>query len=79
MFSGPINTIKTVLPLGEFMVFAEIYEEAGAFTRFMIKETIHILLPDETEFNAFNFAEKIEAAKFNGDKVRLAQLLTAEV
>ena len=61
------------------MVFAEIYEEAGAFTRFMIKETIHILLPDETEFNAFNFAEKIEAAKFNGDKVRLAQLLTAEV
>ena len=61
------------------MVYAEIFDEAGAFATFIIKKNMNLLLPDKVEFDAFDIAKQIEIAKFNGDKVRLSQILMADV
>ena len=78
LFSGPLNFIQVVLPLGSYVVYAEIFDEAGAFATFIIKKNMNLLLPDKVEFDAFDIAEQIEIAKFNGDKVRLSQILMAD-
>ena len=79
LFSGPLNFIQVVLPLGSYVVYAEIFDEAGAFATFIIKKNMNLLLPDKVEFDDFDIAEQIEIAKFNGDKVRLSQILMADV
>ena len=41
LFSGPLNFIQVVLPLGSYVVYAEIFDEAGAFATFIIKKNMN--------------------------------------
>ena len=43
LFSGPLNFIQVVLPLGSYVVYAEIFDEAGAFATFIIKKNMNLL------------------------------------
>jgi hypothetical protein len=42
LYAGPLPASEVVLPVGEFELFAEIYDEANAFAVFIVKIT-HIL------------------------------------
>ncbi len=77
--SGPLKSIIAHLPLGSYEVFAEIYEEAGAFTTYQIKPQLDLLLPDQVDYDAFMVENKIETAKTLGNKNLVNQLLAADV
>ena len=58
---------------------AEVYDEAGAYSTFTIKEQIFILAPEQKNYEAFSFKDAVKKAKANGDSNLLAQLLNADV
>ena len=77
--SGPLAEIEAIFPQGSYQITAEIHEEAGAFTDYIIKDHIDILLPDQDEYEEFNLEEKLREAKVNGNQNRVSQILQADV
>lgn len=77
--SGPLKEILAVFPAGAFSIKAEVYDEAGAYSTFTIKEQIFILAPEQKNYEAFSFKDAVKKAKANGDSNLLAQLLNADV
>ena len=77
--SGPLAEIEAIFPQGSYQIAAEIHEEAGAFTDYIIKDHIDILLPDQDEYEEFNLEEKLREAKVNGNQNRVSQILQADV
>lgn len=77
--SGPLKEINAVFPIGSFKIYAEIHDEAGAFAVYIVKEKLDILIPDKAEYDAFDFTAKVLAAKTNGNKNLLSQMLSADV
>ncbi len=76
LYSGPTRESKVVLPLGEFHLFAEIHEEAEAFTIFDIEVKFPTYLPTQEEYEAYNITQKLANTR---DEARIAQMLTADV
>ena len=77
--SGPLKEILAVFPAGAFSIKAEVYDEAGAYSTFTIKEQVFILAPEQKNYEAFSFKDAVKKAKANGDSNLLAQLLNADV
>ena len=79
MASGPLAVIEAVFPRGSFLIAAEIHEEAGAFTEFILMDHIDILLPEQDEYEQFDIEENLRESKVNGNQNRVAQILQADV
>ena len=77
--SGPLAEIEAVFPRGSFLIAAEIHEEAGAFTEFILMDHIDILLPEQDEYEQFDIEEHLRVSKVNGNQNRVAQILQADV
>jgi hypothetical protein len=52
--AGPLREISARLPIGSYEIYAEIFEEAGAYAPYVIKKQIDLLIPDQAEYEAFD-------------------------
>ena len=77
--SGPLIEVEAMLPLGSFSVIAQVYDEAGAFSDYTIKQNFAVLIPDQGEYEDFYFDAKVADAKGNGDVNQVGLLLNADV
>ena len=77
--SGPLAEIEAVFPIGSFLIAAEIHEEAGASTEFIIMDHLDVLLPEQNEYEQFDLEENLRESKVNGNQNRVAQILLADV
>ncbi len=79
LYAGPLAEAKVVFPVGEFRLFAEIHEEAGAYAVYDILPKFSVYLPDEDDYNAFDFDTAIKDAKEVGNQDRVSQLLQVNI
>ena len=77
--SGPVNEIDAYFPQGSFKIVAEIFDEIGGFTKFVIRKQFDTLIPDKSEYDLYNIDKKIEDAQLVGDKNKISQILLADV
>ena len=55
LYSGPLSEAKVIFPVGEFKLYAEIHEEAGAYSPFIINPKFSTVLPfDSNPFLILN-------------------------
>ena len=78
LYSGPLSEAKVIFPVGEFKLYAEIHEEAGAYSPFIINPKFSTVLPDEDDYNAANVDELLKQYSEIGDQARISQLLQAD-
>ncbi len=79
IYAGPLQVAYAYFPFGSFEVFAEIFEEAGAFATYEIKRSLDLILPSEEVYNDFDVQKRVEEALQKGDQNLANQLLTADV
>ena len=79
LYSGPDRTGKVVLPVGEFRLYAEIHEEAEAFTVFDIKSAFSTILPTQDEYESMDVKKVMDSYSITGDQARVSQMLLADV
>ena len=60
LYSGPLSEAKVIFPVGEFQLYAEIHEEAGAYATYVINPKFSTVLPDEDDYNAANIQELLK-------------------
>mgnify|MGYP000150002773 CR=1 FL=1 len=77
--AGPLAETKAVLPVGEFFLFAEIHDEAGAFATFPISTTFNVFLPDQTDYEEVDMKAALDYFTKTGDQARVSQILQADV
>lgn len=77
--SGPIQEIETVFPLGAFQVWAEIYDEAGAYKAYEIAKHIDLLMPSEEEYINYDIKAKVANSVLTGEQSLQSQLVLADV
>ena len=78
LYSGPLSEAKVIFPVGEFKLYVEIHEEAGAYSTFVINPKFSTVLPDEDDYNAANVDELLKQYSEIGDEARVSQLLQAD-
>ena len=67
-----------IFPVGEFKLYAEIHEEAGAYATYVINPKFSTVLPDEDDYNNANIEELLKQYSEIGDQDRISQLLQAD-
>ena len=78
LYSGPLSEAKVIFPVGEFKLYAEIHEEAGAYATYVINPKFSTVLPDEDDYNNANIEELLKQYSEIGDQDRISQLLQAD-
>jgi hypothetical protein len=78
LYSGPLAEAKVVFPVGEFHLFVEVHEEAGAYAVYDVDIKFPIYLPDEDDYNAIDIEALLQTASEVGDQARVSQLLQAD-
>ena len=61
--------------MGKFHLFAEIHEEAGAYTVFDIDTAFTVILPLREKYEAYDFSAEVKKYTDTGDSARTAMLL----
>lgn len=79
LYSGPLPEALVVLPFGEFHLYAEIHEEAGAYATYDVSKRFTTYLPDEEEYKAIDMAALLKQYKEVGNQQRVTQILQADV
>ena len=79
LYAGPLPDAKIVLPMGEFRIFAEIHEEAGAYAVFDINKRFPTYMPDQQAYEAIDLQAELKKYAEIGDQARVSQLLLADV
>ena len=75
LYSGPLSEAKVIFPAGEFRLYAEIHEEAGAYATYTIHPKFSTVLPDEDDYNAIDIKAVLQAYSDIGDQSRVSQIL----
>ena len=65
LYSGPLSEAKVIFPVGEFKLYAEIHEEAGAYATYVINPKFSTVLPDEDDYNNANIEELLKQYRHN--------------
>ena len=73
-----MDNIKAVFGVGIFHLYAEIWEEAGAFTIYDIDQTYTTILPTQDQYESFDIAADVKTFKDIGDAGRIAMILQAD-
>ena len=71
LYSGPTREATVVFPVGEFHLFAEIHEEAEAFTVFDIDTLFSTIMTTQAEYETIDL-DKLVAD--SGDSSQASQL-----
>ena len=77
LYSGPSREVLVVFPVGEFRLFAEIHEEAHAYTTYDIDPFFTGYLPEQYDYEALDINAEVQLHK--ADQSRVAQILLADV
>ena len=78
LYSGTLDEITAVFPVGEFHLYAEIHEEAGAYAVYDINPKFPTTLPDQDDYEAVNIDAWLKAETALGNQARVAQILLAD-
>ena len=78
LYSGPLSETKVIFPVGEFKLYAEIHEEAGAFSTYIIDPKFSTVLPDETDYANTDIKALLKQYNDIGDQARVSQILLAD-
>ena len=79
MYAGSLDEKVVCFPVGEFHLYAEIHEEAGAYAKSDIDIKFSTTLPDEDDYKAVDVKEMLRQASEVGDQARISQILQADV
>ena len=77
LYSGPTNGATVVFPVGVFRLYAEIHEEAEAYTTFEIEPSFLGYLPTQQEYEAYSMTDAV--AQHGSNQARVSQMLLADV
>ena len=75
LYAGPLDNAKAVFGVGRFHLFAEVHEEAGAYTLYDINTNFPVILPTREAYEAYDFEGEVKKYKDTGDSSRTAMLL----
>ena len=78
LYAGPLDSSKAVFGVGKFHLFAEIWDEAGAFATFDIDTAFTTILPSQEQYEAYDIAADVKKFKDTGDAGRIAMILQAD-
>ena len=76
--AGPLDNIKAVLGVGIFHLYAEIWDEAGAFAIYNIDQEFTTILPTQEQYESYDINADIKEFKDVGDAPRIAMILQAD-
>lgn len=79
LYTGPLPESKVILPLGQFQLYAEVRDEAGAFNTFVISELFPTVLPDEADYKNLDLSAMLKSYSDIGDQARVSQIIQADV
>ena len=75
LYSGPLDNTKAVFGYGKFYLTAEIWDEAGAYTVYVIDPAFPTILPTRDAYEAFPFDAELKTYQDKKDTSRMAMLL----
>jgi hypothetical protein len=75
LYSGPLPEAKVIFGVGNFHLFVEIYEEAGAFAEYIIDNRFQVLIPDESDMPPID--AMLEQYSKAGNQARVSQIIQA--
>ena len=75
LYAGPLPDAKIVLPMGEFRLFAEIHEEAGAYAVFDINKRFPTYMPDQQAYEAIDLQAELKKYADNDSFILLQIVL----
>ena len=76
--AGPLDNIKAVFGVGIYHLYAEIWEEAGAFTKHDIDPAFTTILPTQDQYESYDIAADVKKYKDTGNAARIAMILQAD-
>ena len=77
LYSGPLDNSKAVFGVGKYYLYAEIWDEAGAYSIYDIDTSFQAILPTQEQYDAYDLAGELKAFKDVGDGSRVAMILQA--
>ena len=77
LYSGPLDNSKAVFGVGKYYLYAEIWDEAGAYSIYDIDTSFQAILPTQEQYDAYDIAGELKAFKDVGDGSRVAMILQA--
>ena len=78
LYAGPLDNAKAVFGFGKFHLFAEIWDEAGAFASSDINTAFTTIMPTREQYEAYDIAADIKKYKDTGDAGRISMILQAD-
>ena len=78
LYAGPLDNSKAVFGVGKYHLFAEIWDEAGAFANFDIDTSFTTILPTQEQYDSYDIKADIKSFKDIGDAGRIAMILQAD-
>ena len=78
LYSGPLDKSKAVFGVGKYYLFAEIWDEAGAFSTYDIATEFRLVLPTQEQYEAYDLQGQLKAFTDVGDGGRVAMILQAD-
>ena len=76
--AGPLDNLKAVFGVGIFHLYAEVWEEAGAFTKYDIDQEFKTYIPTQEQYESFDLSVNVKKFKDIGDANRIAMILQAD-
>ena len=76
--TGPLDNLKAVFGVGIFHVYVEVWDEAGAFTKYDIDQAFTTIIPTQDQYEAYNLVADVKKYKDIGDASRIAMILQAD-
>jgi len=77
LYAGPLDNSKVVFGVGKFHLFAEIWDEAGAFATYDIDTSFATILPTRDQYEAYDIEANIKGFSDIGDAGRISMILQA--
>ena len=78
LYAGPLDNAKAVFGVGKYHLFAEIWEEAGAYATFDIDTAFTTKMPRQEQYESYDLIADLKAFKDVGDSARTAMILQAD-
>ena len=75
LYSGPLDNSKAVFGVGKYYLYAEIWDEAGAYSIYDIDTSFQAVLPTQEQYDAYDLAGELKTFKDVGDGSRVAMIL----
>ena len=78
LYAGPLDNAKAVFGVGKYHLFAEIWEEAGAYALYDIDTAFKTEMPNQEQYENYDLIADLKAFKDVGDASRTAMILQAD-